>query len=324
MKLVNLVSAAVLLVAMGCSSQQTTDPPLQASASANSTSVSPSPTVASQFDARWMGVIPNQPQGWEELGRTINADFQEFNFKPLGEVEVPRCNGCAPWTAALIAYAPGKFEPTQARSGQPVSVIGDNDGFYHPANETEDAMLYWQYADNAWAAIRGRTTMTGELDNMRVLAGALRAGERTPVRLPLTLTTLPADMPLAEIDSDDLGYGTRVKFSECGPPGFSYGEGCKVDADYLGVQIWPKGDYFGTIQGDQSVPVQVGGKDGLYDERIHEAAVRVAPKMIVKFQLDRPGAAKPIANLKEILANVTWAPDPGNEATWPAVTDWAK
>ena len=27
---------------------------------------------------------------------------------------------------------------------------------------------------------------------------------------------------------------------------------------------------------------------------------------------------------QDILAGVAWAPDPGNEATWPTVSDWAK
>jgi hypothetical protein len=32
----------------------------------------------------------------------------------------------------------------------------------------------------------------------------------------------------------------------------------------------------------------------------------------------------PTANLKGILANVAWPPDPGNDATWPPVADWAR
>jgi hypothetical protein len=33
---------------------------------------------------------------------------------------------------------------------------------------------------------------------------------------------------------------------------------------------------------------------------------------------------KPTTQLEHILATVEWAPDPGNDATWRAVTDWAK
>ena len=86
--------------------------------------------------------------------------------------------------------------------------------------------------------------------------------------LPLAITTMPADMPLAEIDLDYLGYGTRIKFDPCGYPDFVYGTECKVDADHLSVQIWPEDRYCGVIQEDRTVPVDVDGKDGLYDELV--------------------------------------------------------
>jgi hypothetical protein len=65
-------------------------------------------------------------------------------------------------------------------------------------------------------------------------------------------------------------------------------------------------------------------RDGLYDEFSHEAAVKVAPRMLIKFHLDRHGPAEPTANLKDVLATVAWARDPGNEAAWRPVADWAR
>jgi hypothetical protein len=118
-KIVNLVSAAVVVVAAGCSAQQAAEPSPQASSSSVTTpSAAPTPSsTVSQFDARWMGLTPNQPQGWEELNRRITGEFQQFNLRPTDETEsMHGCNGCAPWTVALTACAPGKFDPTEART----------------------------------------------------------------------------------------------------------------------------------------------------------------------------------------------------------------
>jgi hypothetical protein len=325
--LIRVASLALMTAAVGCGQQQADSPPQATSSPTSSIAQSSQPSIGVQFDPRWMGVVPDQPRGWDEQARTINAEFQQFDFRPVDETELPRgCNGCARWTAVLTAYAPGKFDAREARSGQPVKVNGDNDGYYRPADQTDDAMLTWQYAPDAWATVEGMTTMTAELDKMRELAAALRPDERAPIRLPLTLSKLPAGMPLAEVDLDDVGYGTRMKFSPCDPPDFGFGadSGCNTEADYLNVQIWTTDSYFGIIAEDRSVPVDIGGKDGLYDAPTNEAAAKVAPDMVVKFQLGKPGDVDPAADLKEILANVAWAPDPANEATWPTVSEWTK
>ncbi len=117
--LVSLMSAA--LVATGCGSTQSTHE--SRTGVADRDEPTPVPTVSSLFDPQWMGVTPAQPNGWQELNRTITADFQQFDFRPVDETEYRRrCNGCAPWTATLTAYAPGKFDPTDARGWQPASV----------------------------------------------------------------------------------------------------------------------------------------------------------------------------------------------------------
>jgi hypothetical protein len=333
MKVVNLFSAAVMLVAVGCGSQQSGDPTPEASSSAINSSVVPPPAVASQFDARWLGVTPNQPDGWEELSRRITADFQQFEFRPVDETEFMRgCNGCAPWTAELTAYAPGKFDPAEARTGQPASVNGADDGFFRPVDDTEDAMLTWQYADNAWATAVGMTSATGKLDQLIELARALKPAERNPIRLPLSFANLPTNMPLAEITIDTsplqdarLDYGTRLEYAPCAmTDAYAVRDGM-VHTDKLSVHIRPD-DYRPPTGGREHkmVPVKVGGKDGLYDEVMHDVVVQVAPGMLVEFGLSGPSYPSNRVSLEQILADVQWAPDPGNEATWRPVTDWAK
>jgi hypothetical protein len=328
MKCANLVSAAIMALAVGCSTQQSADPSPQASPSSvtSATPVAP-PTVASQFDPRRMGVVPNQPQGWVELSRSITAEFQQFDFRPVNESGYRRrCNGCAPWTAVLTAHAPGKFDPTDARTGQPVSVNGDGDGFFRPADESDDAVVAWRYADNAWATVRGLTTTTSGLDQLLELARALRPDERTPIRLPPSFAHLSDGMPLAEIDVDTrrdepgkLDYGTIISFAGCGLTDTGVTRPCATAGATLSVHVSPY-DYRENTGGvpHHVVPVKVGGKDGLYDETIHRASVQLQPGMLAEFDLgglDRQA-------VEDILANVGWAPDPGNEATWQPVTDW--
>jgi hypothetical protein len=62
------------------------------------------------------------------------------------------------------------------------------------------------------------------------------------------------------------------------------------------------------------------------------AAVLVQKGTYVEFDLISPRDPEPTADqkdvlhseLEDVLNSVAWAPDPGSEATWPAVTDWAK
>ena len=65
------------------------------------------------------------------------------------------------------------------------------------------------------------------------------------------------------------------------------------------------------------MPAQIGGRDGFYTADGDGAAVQVAPGMLVVFSLDAPGV-----DLGNILATVTWAPDPADEQTWRPISDW--
>jgi hypothetical protein len=327
----NILAAAVMVVAVGCGSPQSAESSPQASST--STTAVPAPIVASLFDPRWMGVTPSQPNGWEELNRRITADFQQFDFRPVDETDFMRgCNGCAPWTATLTAYAPGKFDPTDARTGRPASVNGNNDGFFRPADDIEDATLTWQYADNAWATAVGMTTATENLDRLVGLARALTPAERIPIRLPMTFANVPANMPLAQIIVDTsplqderLDYGTRLEFAPCAMTENYAVPDCFVGSDKLSVRVAPR-DYRTPTGGVEHtlIPVKIGGRDGLYDELADEASVQVMPGMLVEFQLTGPSYPTGRAGLDKVLTDLSWAPDPANETTWPPVTDWAK
>jgi hypothetical protein len=328
---VHLVSAALMVAAAGCSTQQSADPPPQASSSSvtSAPAVPTPPPTVSQFDARWMGLVPNQPQRWEELNRRITSEFQQFNLRPTDDTESRYgCNGCAPWTVELTAYDSGKFDPTEARTGQPVTVNADGDGFFREDPAKHAATLTWQYADDAWATVRGLTSATVELDRMVELAHALQPTQRTPIRLPLSMANVPTDIPLAEINIDKNDYGTRLEFAPCGRTEVSGTPPCMTEGGHIGVQIWPSDRYYGHIQEENSVPMEIGGRDGIYNDGANrggeEAAVRVAPGMLVVFEIGRAGPAEATAKLTDILPGVSWAPDPGNEESWPAVSDWAQ
>lgn len=322
-----------MVAAVGCSTQQPADPRASSSTLTSASAAPAPPPTVSQFDPRWMGVLPDQPMGWAELNRRITGDFQQFSLRPTVETEYRYgCNGCAPWKVDLTAYAPGKFDPAEARIGQPVTVNADGDGFWVEDQAKHTATLTWQYADDAWATAKGMTSATTELDRLVELAHALQPTQRTPIRLPLGMGNLPANMPLAEINvdtsplqDDGLDYGTRLEFAPCGMAQNGSVGDCRLGTDSMSVHIWPD-DYRTPTGGLEHiiVPLSVGGGDGLYDELTQEAAVQVQPGMHVEFELSGPSYPDRRAGFERILAGVSLAPDPGNDATWPAVIDWAK
>lgn len=330
------VLAVVVSVAVGC----TQGSPAAPAPTANSPEAAPGPTVASQIDPRWMGLGTTALWNWQLLDRQITPDFQQFGLRPLNSEEVPRrgcgCgNGDEAATAVLTAFAPGKFDPTEAWTDQSVDVNG-REGFFRPSVDVEDAVLSWPYADDAWATIRGRSSDTSELDVMVALASDLRPTERTPVRLPLSLTKAPVDMPLSSIQVQHGHWPTIVRFNACPPytPGVPAPE-CASTAASLSIRIWPKSDYFERYEDDDTptfhddaVAIEIGGKDGLLNKS--QAGVQIRPGMEADFQLSLrrtqygPASSRLTTTLKDILAGVVWASDPGSENTWPEVTAWAK
>ncbi|MEI6252670.1 MAG: hypothetical protein WCP30_07680 [Mycobacteriaceae bacterium] len=322
----------VLAISSGCSTQSPSATPSspQRPSSTNSQTAAPfaASTTVSQFAPQWMSLVT--PQSWQESNRRVTREFQQFGLRPVDETEMPRrCNGCGvdPPTAFLTAYAPGKFDPAGARAAEPVTVNADNDGYFRASQNSEDALLAWQYADNAWATVRGRTTITSERDRMLELARALHPTDPTDIRAPLSIPNVPAPMPLTEISVDRGNYGTTLEFAACGSTDVSGAPDCQSESGSMRVQIWPADGYAGLITEQNSVPTQIGGRSGIVEADGNNAAVQVQPGMLVVFNLSGPvgqSATPPKASLTDILATVSWAPDPGSERTWPPIADWAK
>src|SRR5690606_17733452 len=155
---------------------------------------------------------------------------------------------------------PGKFDPAAARTGEAATVNADGDGFYPASQNSEDAVLAWQYADNAWAAGRGRTSMTSQPDRMIEPARAQRPTQFTAIHLPLSIPDAPASMPLAEINLDRGVYGTTLAFAQCGSTDIRATPPCGVGSATMRVQIWPTADYTGLIDEEKSTPMQIGGR----------------------------------------------------------------
>ena len=93
--------------------------------------------------------------------------------------------------------------------------VNGREGFFRPSVDLEDAVLTWSYADDAWATVHGKATDTSELDVMVALAGDLRPTDRIPVRLPLSLSNVPSDMPLSSIKVQSGHWPTTVDFDTC-------------------------------------------------------------------------------------------------------------
>jgi hypothetical protein len=339
---------SVLVAVAGCGQGSTAAP----AAPADSTAAAPA--VASRIDPRWMGFDTSAPWNWEEISRELAPSYQTFGFRSLGEVgniaSCPHNCGEKDPTVYVRVYAPGtsSFDPTDARTGQPVDVNG-RDGFFRaetwntPARDGQnlndlDAMLTWQYADNAWATVQGASTTTSGLDRLLELARALRPDERTPARAPLSLANLPVGMQLASVYqnfvpmSAGAGYGTELRFAPCE---FPKAEDCTRDDDErigsLTVQIWHRDDY--TDEDDRvEVDRQIGGKNGRYDSLEFWAGVLPEKGLYVEFDVIPPSNPLPTAKERDALTSqfertldsVTWAPDPGNESAWPPVTEWVK
>lgn len=323
-----MAALGVLVIASACGTRsQPAAPPAPVTGSSTATPL-PAPTTVSQFAPKWMTVVT--PESWRESERRITKDFQQFGLRPTGENELPRrCNGCGvePPTAVLTAYAPGIFDAAQARAGERVTVDGNIDGFFRASAGDEDAVLAWQYADNAWATVRGRTSTTSDPDRMIELARALRPDDFTDIRVPLSIPHLPAPMPLAEINVDHGRYGTTLDFAACGRTDTGRTPDCAGEVDSLRVQIWPADGYHGHIDDENAVPMPIGGRTGIYESSGKGAAVQVRPGMLVVFELSGPfgrPSAKPDASLKDILATVEFAPDPAVEQTWAPVSDWVR
>ena len=334
------VLTAAVMFATGCSGPSA-EPSTQASSSSGP--IAAMHTVASLIDPRWMTFDTSGSWNWTAIDRRIDVGFQQFGFRPIGETgHKHHCEGCGENepTAVVTIYAPGTFDATPALKGQPVDVDGRG-GFLRaygdkrpPIVETdpfEDAILTWQYADNAWATVRGFTPTAAALDRMLELARAVRPDERTAARIPLSLRTVPAGMPLASIhdilepivDADG-EYDTKLDFAPC--VDFVKTSVCRDTVETSGslsVSIYGRNESGHRLTYDD-VGWKVGDKDGRYNHSTGWAAVQVQTGTSVEFTFTAPRGTEREPQFENVLAGVQWATDPNDEATWPAVTDWTK
>ena len=140
---------------------------------------------------------------------------------------------------------------------------------------------------------------------MVALAGDLRPTERTPVRLPLSLTKVPAGMPLSSITGQHSDWPTIVEFSACQPRGYRITPAeCTDPNGTLSIKIWPKDDSFESTDDDQfpswtdgAIATAIGGTDGLYNAASSEAGVQIRPEMVATFEIADPdGGPRPTTN----------------------------
>ena len=327
-----MLLGVVAVVVMGCTSPPPPDvgDPVAASI----------PAVGSRIDPGWPRF--GSPDGnWKVVSRKIGHDRQTLGIRPSDETyEYPNdCLGCnhPSATALLTIYATGAYDPVAVNAGQPVTV-NDGEGFFLPPRWPAGAVLAWQYGRNAWVTAHGRSTTTGELDRLLELAAEVRPTERTPVRFPLSLVTLPADMPLSSVDSWGEVNRTTLLFDGRGAGTFEVPvAACATASDRLSVRLL-RSDHFTSYRSEAgrrhevyTIPVQIGGRDGyLHEDRDTEAAIKVGPGLVVVFELSGPfaedgsKARPPTTRFDDVLGTVVWAPEPADEATWADVADWAR
>jgi hypothetical protein len=267
---------------------------------------------------------------WKVVGRDIAHDRQTVRVQPSDETfEFPNeCLGCnhSSATASVTVYARGAYDPAAAMTGRPVSVNGA-EGYFLPPRWPAGAVLAWQYGKYAWATAHGMSETTGSMDRLLGLAALVQPARRIPVRLPLSLSTLPADMPLSSADSWGSSVRARLSFDRCGARMFDTPvAACAKPSDTLSVRLVDSGEF--SAAGLESV--KIGDRDGyLRKAQSTEAAIEVAQGVVVEFSLlgppvpDGRGSGAPEHSLEDLLAHVRWASNPADETTWPAVADWA-
>ncbi|MGU3500363.1 hypothetical protein [Mycobacterium sp. C31M] len=314
---------ATMTVFTGCA--QPASPP---ATTATATAAAPAPAVRTVIDPRWI-TVDTADGAWWVLNHEISRNRQRFDLQPDDETFVypNECAGCnhPAWTAALTVYARGVFDPAVAMAGEPVTV-GGAEGYLTPPRWPAGPVLTWRYDTNSWATVQGTTESTGDLARLLDIAVRVRVADRTAIRYPLSLATLPADVPLSGVVGGRDGPLT-LSFDACGSGVFELPViACSDVSDRLDIRWWASDEFpEHRIDGGQrkeafTQPVQIGGRDGFLHEfrPTAEAAITVAPGVTVTFELSGPGSLQ----LGDVLAAVRWAPDPADKNSWPAVADW--
>ena len=307
--------AAATAVFAGCAGPQQPPDPASSTTSAPSTA-SAGPAVRSVIDPRWIAVDDGDG-AWRVVYRGVDRDRVHYGLRPADETYVypNECTACnhPAHTAALAVYARGAFDSAAVRTGEPATVAG-HEGHVLPPRWPAGPVLAWQYDTSSWATVHAMTESTGDPARLQEVATRLDTAQREPIRYPLSLQTLPLDMPLTEIIE-----------GENSPHTLSFGYGGTA-SQTLDIRLWASDEFpeHRSAGGDRievfTVPVDIGGRDGFrhVSRPADEAAITVAPGVTVSFELSGGGEL----DLTEVLDHVVWAPDPADRNSWPAVTDW--
>lgn len=147
-------------------------------------------------------LAPVYADGLVSNDRAVDGSAESTGRDKSAPGYVPDPNAAKNLWAYLTVYRAGAYDATRLAGARPVTV-GDRPGLEASTTDGNWAMgrtLAWQYADNAWAVI---SALSDDIDHpssdeLRQLAAGLRTDVRTPVKLPVTLTYLPAGFTLTE------------------------------------------------------------------------------------------------------------------------------
>lgn len=126
----------------------------------------------------------------------------------------------------VSVYSAGGFDPTEAQSGEPISVAGRS-GFYHPAipdpdtsdvpaQQTRKPAAVVQYAPGAWYVVQSDADPAAARSDVLRIAEAVRFGVRRPLRFPIRLGYVPSALTVCgALDGLDLRSGWNAWISLC-------------------------------------------------------------------------------------------------------------
>jgi hypothetical protein len=254
------------------------------------------------------------PQGYRLEYRTLTADFALQQLVKIGDPQAPPTGGG--WHGVLVrVWTPGAFDPASMRSRRTVQV-GGLSGLYGsaPAGQFDPQVrvssgrlptLAVRHAGR-WVTFAGQTAQTQRAAELVRVARSVLVGSGTAaMRVPLRLGTAPAGLRVLGANEDldpTHPYGLTVLLSGRRP-----GAGGPTTLD---IQVWqskqvPFSPTSGTISG--------GGRNGVLDTSKHAVAFPIGRRVVV-ISLDGPAGSP--ADLRRLVAGLSWAPDVTDESSW--------
>jgi hypothetical protein len=143
-------------------------------------------------------------QGLVSNDKAVDPSTEEPSGPQKGDPGYrPDPNPTKQLSAYLAVYRPGAYDPTKLAGATQVTVAGRPglEVTSTAGNWDMERTLAWQYADDAWAVISSRSDDVAHpsADALRQLAEGLRTEIRTPAKLPVKLSYVPAGYGLTEV-----------------------------------------------------------------------------------------------------------------------------